>query len=192
VSDNQYLKNLTADFVFTQGKDDKYDFFESDLVELKPFGLSLTNELAKPFMIFKDLKTEQLTLPVPLAPIEAGLILAQSSTQNVPAVPHRFVEMLLNSMDISIEKCIFMEIKGLNQYVRLFLVGHPKYNSMKLKASEALSLCLHLKVPFFATKEFIQKSKKMNVVPIQAAKSVEVASDAHALLASLVPQGYVH
>lgn len=192
MSENSFLKNLTADFVFSQAKDDKYDFYESDLVELKPFGLSLTNELAKPFMIFKDLKTEQLTLPVPLAPIEAGLTLAQSTTQNVPVAPHRFVEMLLGSLDIRIEKCIFMEIKGLNQYVRLFLVGHPKYNSMKVKATEALSLCIHLKVPFFATKEFIQKSKNMNVVPVQAAKTVEVASDAHALLASLVPHGYVH
>ncbi len=192
MSDNPYLKNITADFVFSHTKDDKYDFFETDLVELKPFGLSLTNELAKPFMIFKDTKTEQLTLPVPLAPIEAGLTLAQSSTHSAPVAPHRFVEMLLGSLDIKIEKCIFTEIKGLNQYVRLFLVGHPKYNSMKVKATEAVSLCLHLKVPFFATPEFIQKSKRMNVVPVQAMRSVDTVQDAGALLASLVPQGYVH
>lgn len=190
-AENSFLKNLSADYVFTQVQDDKYDFYESDLVELKPFGLSLTNEMSRPFMIFKDLKTEEMTLPVPLTPIEAGVTLAQSTVNQVPISPHRFLEMMLSSLDIKIEKCVFMEIKGLNQSVRLFMNGHPKYNSLKIKASEAISLCLHLKVPFFATREFIKKSKQMSVVPMTVQEPVD-GKTLPSLLAHITPTGYVH
>lgn len=189
MSENFFLKNLTADYVFAEHQDDKYDFYESDLVELKPFGLSLTNELARPFMIFKDLKTEEMSLPVPVSPIEAGVTLAQSTTNQVPISPHRFLEMMLTSLDIKIEKCIFIEIKEMDQYVRLFLNGHPKYNSLKIKASEAMSLCLHLKVPFFATLSFIQKSKQMNIVPQGTAID---GKNNTTLLAQIGNTGYMH
>ncbi len=189
MSENSFLKNLTADYVFIEHQDDKYDFYESELVEMKPFGLSLTNELSRPFMIFKDLKTEEISLPVPLTPVEAGVTLAQSTTNQVPISPHRFLELMLTSLEIKIEKCIFIEIKELNQYARLFLTGHPKYNSLKIKASEAISLCLHLKVPFFATLTFIQKSKQMNIVPQGA--SVDGKKNT-TLLAQINQTGYMH
>jgi hypothetical protein len=42
------------------------------------------------------------------------------------------------------------------------LSGHPKTNSIKLRADEAMSLCLHLGTPIFATKNFIGRSRVMN------------------------------
>ena len=191
MSENSFLKNLTADYVFVQHQDDKFDFRESDLVELKPFGMSLTNELSRPFMIFKDLKTEEITLPVALSSIEAGVTLSQSTVNQVPVSPHRFLEMVLTSLDIKIDKCVFIEIKELNQYARLFMTGHPKYTSLKVKASEAISLCLHLKVPFFSTMSFIQKSKQMNIVPLQTATTNENGG-MPSLLSQITPTGYVH
>ncbi len=158
--DEHILKVLNTDFIFSKPQDEKVDFFEEDLIELKAYGLSISNETTRPFMIFKDTKGEY-TLPVGISQIEAGVALTQANPTMVPATPHKFTQMMLESLDIQLERCIFTEIKGLHQYVRVYMKGHPKYNSMKLKAEEAMSLCLYLKVPIFATLSFIQKSKLM-------------------------------
>ena len=169
--DESILKVLNTDFVFSKPQDEKVDFVEEDLIELKAYGLSLSNETTRPFMIFKDAKGEY-TLPVGISQIEAGVALTQANPTLVPVSPHKFSLMLLESLDIELERCIFTEIKGLHQYVRVYMKGHPKYNSMKLKADEAMSLCLYLKVPIYATKSFIQKSKLMTAEINGFAKTV--------------------
>lgn len=153
--------SIKADFLFSNPQDERVDFDEKELVELKPYGLSLTNDQSRPFLILKD-ESGQYILPVGITQIEAGVALTQSSTNQVPATPHKFTEMLLKGLDIQLERCLFTEIKGLHQYVRVYMSGHPRYTSLKLKAEEAMSLCLHLKVPIFATKSYIARSKQMN------------------------------
>lgn len=152
---------LKADFLFNSRQDEKFNFDDDDLVELKPYGLSLTHEAARPFLILKDALGEH-TLPVAVTQIEAGVALSQSSPTQMTTTPHAFLEKLIQSLDIKIERCVFIEIKGNHQYVRIFMTGHPRYQSIKVRADEAMSLCLHLKVPFYATKSFIQKSKIMS------------------------------
>lgn len=152
--------NIIADVVFVKPQDEKVDFCEKDLVELFPYGLSLTNEMSRPFMILKD-KTGAHSLPVPVNQLEAGVALSQSSHSSLQATTHVFSEKILNSLDIKLERCIFVEIKGVHQYVRLYMSNHPQYQSLKFRADEVLSLCFHLKVPIFATKNFISRSKQM-------------------------------
>lgn len=154
-------EQMKADFLFNSQQDEKFNFDDDDLVELKPYGLSLNNENSRPFLILKDVLGEN-TLPVAVTQIEAGVTLSQSNQTQIATTPHAFLEKLLQSLDIQIERCVFIEIAGNHQYVRIFMTGHPKYQSIKVRADEAMSLCLHLKVSFFATKSFIQKSKIMS------------------------------
>ena len=168
---NQNL-NLSADILFSKPQDERVDFDEKDLIELFPFGLSLSNDSTRPFMILKD-KSQEMVLPVPLNQVEAGLTLSQSNQTELPIHAHKFSESLLKSLEIKIERCVFVEIKGIHQHVRLYMAGHPQYHSMKFKADEVMSLCLHLKVPIYATKNFINRSKVMSAEIIGLAQGAQ-------------------
>lgn len=158
--EEKLLKNITPDFFFAKSQDEKVNFLEEDLIELKPYGMSLNQDTTSPFLLLRDDKGEH-TLPVSISQIEAGVALTQSSKGAPYSTVHAFTEKLLKSLDLRINRCLFVEINGPHQYVRLYMSGHPKYQSMKVKASDVMSLCLHLSVPFFATPAFIQKSKVM-------------------------------
>ncbi len=173
-SENKYLSIISPDFLFSRPQDERVDFEEKDLIELKPYGLSIANQAERPFLILKD-TTGSYTLPVGISQIEAGMTLTQSSATQAPVAPHKFSELLLNSLDIKIDRCIFTEIKGLHQYVRMYMTGHSKYQSLKLKADEAMSLCIYLNIPIFATKDFIQKSKTMTVEVSELSKSMMIS-----------------
>lgn len=162
---------LNADFIFSKGQDEKVDFIQQDLIELKPYGMSLHNDTTRPFLLLKD-DSGKYTLPVGINQIEAGVALTQSSTNHALGTPHTFSEKLLSSLDIKIDKCIFVEISGHHQFVRVYMTGHPRFQSLKLKAEDAMSLCLHLKVPFYATASFIQRSKTMTAEVSDSAKNV--------------------
>ncbi len=140
---------------------EEHHLSESDLIRLEPFGLSLNLDPSRPMLLLRD-ETGQHTLPVFLTPIEAGVTIQQSNQQVLPTTPHRVTEMLLESLNIKIEKCVFVAIKDHHQYMRLYLDGHPSQGSLKVKAEEAMSLCLHLGVPMYATKKFMNKSRSMS------------------------------
>lgn len=153
--------SFPADILFAKPQDESVNFDERDLVELFPYGLSLSNDAQRPFMILKD-KTGDMTLPVPVNQLEAGVTLTQSAHGLPPVTTHEFSQRLLESLEIKLERCLFVEIKGVHQYVRLYMNGHPRYQSMKFRADEVMSLCIQLKVPLFATKNFINRSKEMS------------------------------
>lgn len=152
---------ITADILFSRPQDESVNFDEKDLVELFPYGLSLSNDASRPFMILKD-KTAEMVLPVPINPLEAGVTLTQSAHAAAPVSTHQFSVKLLESLNIKIERCVFVEIKGVHQYVRVYMDGHSQYQSMKFRADEVMSLCIQLKVPLLATKNFINRSKVMS------------------------------
>ncbi len=164
--------SFTADIMFSKPQDERVDFDEKDLIEFFPFGLSLANDSTRPFMILKD-KQQEVSLPVAINQIEAGVTLTQSSHSTIPVSLHRFSESLLQSLNIKLERCIFVEIKGVHQYVRLYMAGHPQYHSMKFRADEVMSLCFHLKVPIFATKSFINRSKVMSAEIVDLAEGMQ-------------------
>lgn len=152
------LRDLTGSLNFISSQDEEETFHQSDLVQLHPFGVSLGTDSNRPFLLLKD-STHEFTLPVALSPIEAGVTLVQSSQSGAPTSPHRFTGLLLESMGVQAVQCVFVQIKGAHQYVRIYLKGHPKQNSIRLRGEEAMSLCLHLEIPIFATRGFIARSK---------------------------------
>lgn len=149
---------ITSRFVSSQ--DEEEVFHQDDLIRLRPFGVSMGTDSQRPFLLLKD-EGQELTLPVAVSPIEAGVTLTQSNGGAAPAAVHRFSELLMNSLDIRPLQCVFVQVKGPHQYVRIYLSGHPRASSIRLRADEAMSLCLQLNIPMFATREFIQRSRTM-------------------------------
>ncbi len=135
-------------------------FHQSELIRLFPFGLSVTPDGGRPFLLLKDEKSIH-TLPVAINPLEAGMALSQANHSLPPTTPHRLSEMMLKSLQIELLQCVFVQIKGVHQYVRVYFRGHPSLNSLKVRADEAMSFCLHQAVPVYATLDFINKSKVM-------------------------------
>lgn len=147
--------------VFEPVQFEEHKISEKELIQLFPYGLSLNHDPSRPLLLLRDDDAEH-TLPVFLTPIEAGVAIQQNNHQIIPTTPHRVTEILLESLKIKIEKCIFIAIKGHHQWMRLYLSGHPTHDSIEVKAEEAMSLCLHLNVPIFATKKFMNKSRVMS------------------------------
>lgn len=155
------LNNFKAHIVFKNETQDEEVFHQEDLVQLFPYGLSVTTDAARPMLLLKD-EGHQYTLPVAVSPIEAGVALSQNNKTVAQSSPHKFSELLMQSMGIEIKQAVFVEIRGAHQYIRLYLSGHPGMNSVKLRAEEAMSLCLYLNVPIFATKSYIGRSRVMS------------------------------
>lgn len=162
---------IQPDFLFSKPQDERVDFEEKDLIQLNPYGLSLSNDAARPFLILKDI-TGEYVLPVAINQLEAGVTLTQSSTSAAPVSMHKFSEQLLKSLDMNLDRCVFVEIKGVHQFVRLYINNHPLYQSMKFRADEVMSLCIHLKVPIYATKAYINKSKVMSAEIVGIARGL--------------------
>lgn len=152
---------FSTKFIFAQESQEEEIFHQNDLVQLFPYGLSVTTDVHRPFLLLKD-EAYVYTLPVAVSPIDAGVVLAQSNKGNVESSPHKFTAVLLQSLGIEIKQAVFVEIKGSFQYLRLYLSGHSAMSSLKLRADEAMSLCMFLGVPLFATKNFIGKSRVMS------------------------------
>ena len=175
---------FNTQLIFQSQDQEEETFHQKDLIQIFPYGLSLTQDVQRPFILMRD-ESHQHTLPVAVSPIEAGVLLSQNNKASLPSTPHRFTEMLLGSLNIQIKQCVFVEIKGMHQYVRLYVSGHPLTNSFKMRADEAISLCLYLEVPIFTTRGFIAKSRVMS------AKVEGMAKDLH-LDPSLVQKGVLH
>ena len=154
---NDFLNPVAQDFSQNQEE----IFHQKDLIELKPYGISIAPNNERPFLLLKNSNGEHV-LPVFLNPLEAGVTLTQSNKSITPLTPHRFARELMKSLDVSIQQMVFVQIKGLHQFVRLYLQGHPKMNSIKLRADEVMSLALEMNVPIFATLAHIQKAKLLN------------------------------
>lgn len=153
--------NLKAQILFSNESQEEETFHQKDLIQLFPYGLSMTTEVSRPFLLLKD-EGHQYTLPVAVSPIEAGVALSQTNNATLQSSPHRFTALLLTSLGIEVKQAVFVEIKGSHQYVRLYLSGHPGTNSIKVRADEAMSLCLYLKIPMFATASYIGRSRIMS------------------------------
>lgn len=155
------FNNLKAQVIFAQQSGEEETFHQKDLVRLFPYGLSVTTDVSRPLLLLKD-EAHQYTLPVAVSPIDAGVALSQSNKTILQSSPHKFTALLMSSMGIEIKQAVFVEIKGSHQYLRLYLSGHAQMPSMKLRADEAMSLCLYLDVPIYATKNFIGRSRIMS------------------------------
>lgn len=156
-----------ADLLEVEGR----NFSAEELIEVKPYGVSVGTDFARPFLLLKD-EAHKYTLPVAVNPIEAGVTLSQANKSVAPTTPHKFTQLLMESLQIQVEKCVFVEIKGHFQYVRLYLKNHPYTKSIKLRADEAMSLCLYLNIPIYVTADFVEKSRVMSSEMDTVAKDI--------------------
>lgn len=133
---------------------------DSTPLQLSVFGLTVLAEGQRPLLLLKDTSGE-LTLPVPLQPIEAGMTLSQTNTALKPSTPHKVTELLLRSIGVRITRCEFTGPAGPSPVVDLFLENHPRGETrLRVRAEEAMSLCLQLNVPIFASRAFILQSRE--------------------------------
>lgn len=147
--------------IFQSEHFEEHKISEKNLIRLFPYGITLVQVPGRPILLLKD-ESGMHTLPVAINPLEAGVAVQQSQTASLATSPHNVTKVLLESLNIKIEKCVFVEIKGHHQYVRLTIDGHPTYGSLKFKADDVMSLCLHLDVPIYATKKIVKKSQTMS------------------------------
>lgn len=159
--------------IFQSEHFEEHKISEENLIRLFPYGITLTQVPGRPILLLKD-EDGVHTLPVAINQLEAGVALQQSQIANLPTSPHNVTKVLLESLNIKIEKCVFVEIKGHHQYVRLSIEGHPTYGSLKFKADDVMSLCLHLNVPIYATKKIMKKSQTMSAELEGLAKGIEI------------------
>ncbi|MBX3019417.1 MAG: hypothetical protein KF767_16140 [Bdellovibrionaceae bacterium] len=137
---------------------------ESKPIQLKPLGVQIMGEGLLPVLLLKESAFEgfgDLSLPVPLSPLEAGLTLGQSQPHLELTGPHKGAAAIFESVGIKIKKATFEDIQGQKQLLRLTFENHPHLKTLLLPAAGALSLCLALKVPIYASKEFILRSQAM-------------------------------
>lgn len=133
-------------------------------VELQPLGVQLMGEGLLPLLLLKERGADglgDLSLPVPLSPLEAGLTLGQAQPNLELTGPHKGTAAIFDSLNLKIKKATFEDIRGQKQMLRLEFENHPHLDSLLVPAAGALSLCLALKVPIFASREFIRRSQSM-------------------------------
>ena len=166
------FNNLKAQIVFAQETQEEETFHQKDLVQLFPYGLSVSTDASRPFLLLKD-EAHQYTLPVAVSPIDAGVALAQSNKAILESSPHKFTAMLLQSLGVEIKQAVFVEIKGSHQFLRLYISGNPVVSSLKIRSDEAMSLCLYLGVPLYATRNFIGRSRVMSAAIEAGAQKIQ-------------------
>lgn len=130
---------------------------KTDWIEMFPFGVALGATQSRPVMIFKD-KTGKKVLPVWLSAMDAGIAVAQSAQTKVTS-PHEVTSAILNSLGVTVEKCLFKIVRNNQQYVEIHLAGSKKVKALESKASESISFCLRSGCRFFATVDYIEKSR---------------------------------
>lgn len=135
------------------------------LISLAPLGIHLMGEGLLPVLLLRGRSQDsggEWSLPVPLSPLEAGLTLGQSQPQMDLTSPHSGTQLIFESMKLKITGAVFEEIRQQKQWIRLHLKQHPTLQSLLVPAAGVLSLCLHLKVPLYASREFILRSRSLS------------------------------
>ncbi|GEM_PF-3487858 len=158
------MKNALGVDIRFEDAGEEESFHQNDLIHLWPYGISVATDLKNTFFFLKD-KAQNLTLPVMVNPVEASLILAQLNLapDMQLAQPHRAMAIMLKTLGVELKQCVFVQTKGNRQLVRLYFSGNKNSSSIKLYADQAMSLCIALRVPIFATLNFINKAKVVQV-----------------------------
>jgi bifunctional DNase/RNase len=130
------------------------------LIELKPIGINVNGSPSKPLLLLKD-SSGDLTMPLPISPLEAGVLMQQTGRGPTLATPHYMTEQILHFAGIKIERCVFTEYRSQVLYCRLDIEGQSRF--LETKAEHAVSLCLYLNVPLYATRDLIWKARNQAV-----------------------------
>lgn len=139
---------------------------KSEWVEMFPFGIALGVGQPRPVMIFKD-KLERRVLPVWLSPMDAGIAVSQGGTTYAGSPmqegsPHDLSYKILETLGVRLEKCLFKRMHSHQQFVELHFAQNASKGApyiLESKADDSLSFCLKSGCKFFATVDYIEKSR---------------------------------
>jgi hypothetical protein len=142
---------------------------KSEWIEMFPFGIAMAANNTRPVMIFKD-KAEKRVLPVWLSPMDAGIAVAQANSRypsggQVSGSPHELSMQIMRTLHLEIEKCLFKTVKGHHQYLEIHLRSTKGrklaagVSILESPADDAISFCLRSGCKFFATGEYIERSR---------------------------------
>ncbi len=139
---------------------------EQEWIELLPYGVTVSLDRSRPIMLFKSEDGEEV-LPVWLSPLEVGIALTQNQRLTSNVSPHDVTAMVLQNQGLKLERCDFVEVRGHHQFVDLHFSGSPGLTHLRVRADQAVSLCLHQKVRFYSLAEVIQDSRVQHLETFQ-------------------------
>lgn len=131
---------------------------KNEWIEVFPYGLVVSQDHARPVMIFKD-QSQRRVLPVWMSPVDAGVAVSQSGGHLTDASPHHLTANVFKLLEIKLERCFFKELRGHYQIVELHFSGDPRIAKVEARADEAISFCLNQGAQFFATVDFMERCR---------------------------------
>lgn len=134
---------------------------EHEWVELFPQGISVGSTVGRPVLILKD-KHGVEVLPVWMHPMDAGVALAELSHGGSGGSPHAVTRRILESLNVTVESCVFEELVGHHQFVQVSLRGDTQIKTLRLRADEAMSFCLQAHARFFSTRPYMARCRDMD------------------------------
>lgn len=137
---------------------------EEALIELKPLGINLSGPHSRPLLLLKDLAGD-MTMPVPISHLEAGILLQQTGQGPTMSSPHNVTQQILTFAHLQIERCIIHAIKNTLLMSQLEIKSEvdAKLNLLEIKAESAVALCLYLNVPIYSSREMIWKARSQSL-----------------------------
>jgi bifunctional DNase/RNase len=133
---------------------------KDDVIELEAFGLTAGMERARPVILFRE-KGGEAVLPVWMSPLDAEIALTLSSGKSPSSSPYLVSLAIFERLGVKIETCHFRDLKGHQQYVEVNLSGSRKLKTVRVRADQAISMCLQAKARFFCTRDFIRQCREV-------------------------------
>ena len=140
-------------------------------IELFPHGISVGSDIGRPVLVLKD-KNGIEVLPVWMHPLDAGVALAELSNGSGIS-PHAVTRRVLESLNVRLESCSFVDLVGHHQFVQLALeplkadlqapgTAKPAKKMLRVRADEAMSFCLQARARFFSTRAYMLRCRALD------------------------------
>ncbi len=126
-----------------------------------PYGIALGSADSRPVFLMKD-EAKIQTLAIWLTPIETTMAVAGLNVSNSGSEPHTLLHRLLTEIRWVEPEAHFSEVQGHHQYLDLRFRTQGGSQIIKMRADEAMSACVAIKCKFFASDEFVKKSRDLH------------------------------
>jgi hypothetical protein len=138
---------------------------KQEWVELFPHGISVGSDIGRPVLVLKD-KNGIEVLPVWMHPLDAGVALAELSNSSGVS-PHAVTRRVLESLNVRLNSCTFVDLVGHHQFVQLGLEPLKKEigstpKTLRVRADEAMSFCLQARARFFSTRAYMLRCRSLD------------------------------
>lgn len=149
---------------------------KDEIVEVMPYGLAAGPAYTRPVMLFKEKNGKEI-FPVWLSPLDAGIAATQHNAKTPTISPHDLTSNIIHALGVRVTKCIFIEIKGNQQFVDLYFEGSDRLSEMRTRADQCISFCLHERSKFFSSRGFIQDSRDQEAEFVGLSKGLSLFNE---------------